>query len=94
MAWNSHCSKLMEWIQRYFPGEQSEGVNFSQLWNTAINDCKTTWEKQNNGFLVIMDYEDQEECEEEDILQQEELVNLNENEENIQVIDEEYEDNE
>ncbi|PLW40905.1 hypothetical protein PCASD_10743 [Puccinia coronata f. sp. avenae] len=92
MAWNSHCSQLLEWTQRYRPSQEADEINISERWNKAINDCKNIWENQTNASSVIMEYADQEEYEEEDMLEQEELGNLNENDENLQgIVDEDDE---
>jgi hypothetical protein len=92
MAWNSHCSQLLEWTQRYRPSQEADKINISKRWNKAINDCKNIWENQTNASSVIMEYADQEEYEEEDVLEQEELGNLNENDENLQgIVDEDDE---
>jgi hypothetical protein len=81
MAWNSHCSKLINWSQKYLSNQKAGARNISQEWDHAIHNCKHVWETQNQGFLVEMEYEDKEEYEEEEILEQE-LLDLGENEEN------------
>jgi hypothetical protein len=73
MAWNSHCTELINWSRKYFESEEINPHNILQEWSSLIDSCQSIWEKLVTGESIFTEFENQEELREEGLLEQEEL---------------------
>jgi hypothetical protein len=69
MTWNSHCFQLLDLTQKYVHTDQNQ-PNIKHQWIELIKNCQSVWEKLSRGSLVIFDFENPEEQQEEEILQE------------------------
>ncbi|POV98025.1 hypothetical protein PSTT_14705 [Puccinia striiformis] len=72
MDWSSHCSQLLQWSEKYVDPPNQNEQNIRQQWNWIISNCRPTSEKLVIGQSVFMEFENQDELLEEELLEQEE----------------------
>ncbi|KAI7935276.1 hypothetical protein MJO28_016803 [Puccinia striiformis f. sp. tritici] len=73
MSWNQKCRELLSWSNKYVIDQTDENSNLLEHWDSLIVKSQDMWEKLVKGESVIMEFGDQADHEEEEILDQEVL---------------------
>ncbi|KNE92420.1 hypothetical protein PSTG_14199 [Puccinia striiformis f. sp. tritici PST-78] len=73
MSWNQKCRELLSWSNKYVINQTDENSNLLEHWDSLIVKSQDMWEKLVKGQSVIMEFGDQADHEEEEILDQEVL---------------------
>ncbi|POW02610.1 hypothetical protein PSTT_11651 [Puccinia striiformis] len=73
MSWNQKCRELLSWSDKYVINQPDENSTLLEHWDSLIVKSQDMWEKLVKGQSVIMEFGDQADHEEEEILDQEVL---------------------